>query len=398
MRPLIHGVGCSLVDYLYTGIDFSAPRVQPYLSRTSEDGGIKPGKLVLADRFAEFAGADYLDALAEITGADAPHSTNLGGPAVVALVHAGQLLAPEGETVRFYGLRGNDTIGRRLMEFLERTPLDISRYESVPGVTPFTYVLSDPNYDNHRGERAFINNIGVAYEMNPDRVPDEFFDAPILLYGGTALLPILHRRLDELLRRGYAAGALSVVTTVYDFYSESKHPGEPWPLGSDEESYSYIDLLITDYEEALRLSAAASAEEAIAYFKEAGVGAVVVTRGPENIYVYAAEDSKFLSLGPMMLPVSDKIGSELSAGAGAAGDTTGCGDNFVGGVLYALALQHRGGSSEKFDLIDAARWAVVSGGFACYYVGGTYFEERPGEKRDRLAPYYEAYRSQISLK
>ena len=398
MSALIHGVGCSLVDYLYTGIDFSASGMQPYLSNRPGDGGIEPGKLVFADRFAEFSGLNYLDALADITGHEEPRSTNLGGPAVVALVHAAQLLSPENEQVRFYGIRGDDTIGDRLHGFVNRTPLETSRYETIEGITPFTYVLSDPNYDRGRGERAFINNIGAAYEMDPDRVPEEFFDAPILLYGGTALVPNLHRRLDELLLRGHAAGALNVVTTVYDFYNESKSPGARWPLGSDDDAYSYVDLLIADHEEAIRLSGTDSAHEAITFFKEAGVGAVVVTEGPENVHLYADHESKFLSLGPIMLPISEKIGGELAAGAGSGGDTTGCGDNFVGGMLYALALQQRAGSSEKFDLIDAARWAVVSGGFACYYVGGTYFEDSPGEKRDRLAPYYEAYRSQISLK
>ncbi|MFP4535205.1 MAG: carbohydrate kinase family protein [Spirochaetaceae bacterium] len=395
---LINGVGCSLVDYLYTGIDFSSPRLERYLSRSPGDGGIVPGKLVFADTFAEFAGTHYLAALDDITEGRKPTASNLGGPAIVPLVHAAQLLAPEGEGVRYYGLRGNDTIGNTLAEFVEKTPVDVSRYERVEGVTPFTYVLSDPNYDDGNGERAFINNIGVAYEMTPDIVPDEFFDAPILLYGGTALVPRLHARLDELLLRGSAAGKLNVVATVYDFYNESKNPGGRWPIGSGDDSYSLIDLLITDHEEALRLSGSSSATEALSFFKERGVGAVVITHGANNVHLYAGEESKFLSLGPIMLPVSEQVGSELAAGAGAAGDTTGCGDNFCGGLIYALAQQHRSDGSAKYDLIDAARWAIVSGGFACFYVGGTYFEERIGEKRDSLAPYYEAYRSQISLK
>ena len=397
-ESLINGVGCSLVDYLYTGIDFSSPRLEQYLSHSPGDGGLVPGKLVFADKFAEFAGKHYLEALDDITDGRQPTAANLGGPAIVPLVHAAQLLAPEGESVRYYGLRGNDTIGETLASFVDKTPVDVSRYEIIDGVTPFTYVLSDPNYDNGNGERAFINNIGAAYEMIPDVVPDEFFDAPILLYGGTALVPRLHARLDELLLRGRAAGKLNVVATVYDFYNESKNPGGRWPIGSSDDSYPLIDLLITDYEEALRLSGSSGAAEAISFFKEQGVGAVVITHGAKNVHVYAGEESKFLSLGPIMLPVSEQIGSELATGAGAAGDTTGCGDNFCGGLIYALAQQYLTQGSEKYDLIDAARWAVVSGGFACFYVGGTYFEERIAEKRDNLAPYYEAYRSQISLK
>lgn len=397
MEPIINGVGCSLVDYLYTGIDFSSPRFEPYRSRRSGDGGIEPGKLVFADKFASFCGEEYLSALATITGSQAPASSNLGGPSIVPLVHAAQLLAPEGAVVRYFGLRGDDSIGRTLDGYVSRTPVEISGYEVIEGVTPFTYVLSDPGYDNGQGERAFINNIGAAYEMNPDRVPQEFFDAPILLYGGTALVPHLHARLDELLERGRAAGRLNVVATVFDFYNESKNPGGRWPLGSSDESYHYVDLLITDHEEACRLSGADEPTGAIEFFRNHGVGAAVITHGAESIHIYAGDESAFLSVGPTVLPVSDRIGGELARGAGAAGDTTGCGDNFCGGVLYALAQQEQNKSSAKYDLIDACRWGVVSGGYTCFYLGGTYFEERLGEKRDNLAPYYEAYRAQIAL-
>jgi sugar/nucleoside kinase (ribokinase family) len=116
------------------------------------------------------------------------------------------------------------------------------------------------------------------------------------------------------------------------------------------------------------------------------------------------------------MPVSARVASELAAGAGANGDTTGCGDNFCGGVLYALAEQYRssprapekGGAGteasnqgareadarERYDLMEALRWGIVSGGFACFYVGGTYFEEHPDQKRSALVPYYEAYLGQ----
>jgi hypothetical protein len=38
----------------------------------------------------------------------------------------------------------------------------------------------------------------------------------------------------------------------------------------------------------------------------------------------------------------------------------------------------------------------VSGGFTCYYIGGTYFEKTAGEKRTKIEPLYEAYKKQIS--
>jgi hypothetical protein len=44
-----------------------------------------------------------------------------------------------------------------------------------------------------------------------------------------------------------------------------------------------------------------------------------------------------------------------------------------------------------FDLREASRWGIVAGGFTCFYYGGTYFEEEPGEKLRLLTPYYEKY-------
>jgi hypothetical protein len=43
---------------------------------------------------------------------------------------------------------------------------------------------------------------------------------------------------------------------------------------------------------------------------------------------------------------------------------------------------------------EALVWGIVSGGFACSYMGGTYFEARTGEKLDQIKPYYDAYLKQ----
>ncbi|MDR1129132.1 MAG: carbohydrate kinase family protein, partial [Treponema sp.] len=49
------------------------------------------------------------------------------------------------------------------------------------------------------------------------------------------------------------------------------------------------------------------------------------------------------------------------------------------------------------DLRECAATGIVSGGFACFTVGGTYYESREGEKRALLEPYLAAYREQASL-
>jgi len=46
---------------------------------------------------------------------------------------------------------------------------------------------------------------------------------------------------------------------------------------------------------------------------------------------------------------------------------------------------------EKYSLYDAAVWGTVSGGFACYYTGGTYFEKYSGEKLEISNSIIEKY-------
>jgi sugar/nucleoside kinase (ribokinase family) len=95
----------------------------------------------------------------------------------------------------------------------------------------------------------------------------------------------------------------------------------------------------------------------------------------------------------MEMPVSRRVVEENRSYKG--GDTTGCGDNFVGGVIASVVSQKYNGSDHP-DLHEACCWGIVSGGFTCFYTGGTWFEEKPGEKLERIKPYYESYRQQIT--
>jgi sugar/nucleoside kinase (ribokinase family) len=93
------------------------------------------------------------------------------------------------------------------------------------------------------------------------------------------------------------------------------------------------------------------------------------------------------------LPVSEKVVNERKNGQ--IGDTTGCGDNFVGGVIASIVTQMQSGAGHP-DITEACSRGVVSGGYACFYLGGTYFEKKTGEKKAKMEPYYEAYKRQIT--
>jgi sugar/nucleoside kinase (ribokinase family) len=192
-----------------------------------------------------------------------------------------------------------------------------------------------------------------------------------------------------MLKRAKSKGCITVVNTVYDFINEKKHPEQRWPMGEGDESYRFIDLLIVDCEEAFRLSGCNDIPSSIAFFREKGTGAVLVTNGARNISLWA-DSPLFGKVEEQTMPVSAAVGQALKQGK--KGDSTGCGDNFAGGVIGSLAKQMAEGTS--LDLKDATRWGIVSGGFACFYYGGTYFEQKEGEKLTHLQELYDKYLEQ----
>lgn len=393
-KVVIGGVGCCLMDRIYAHADFSSPSFKRYLNLRPGDGGLSVGGLTFEEDLERFAGQSFGDILPTLNGGKAPDVENIGGPAIVALIHAAQIT--DGScSVLFYGCRGDDAVGSDLDRRLKSTPLDLTHFRIQPGSeTPSTTVLSDPNADNGQGERLFVNTIGAAWDYIPEEVDDSFYESDICVFGGTALVPRIHEGLEYMLSKARGNGCLTVVNTVYDFLNEKKNPGERWTLGSSDTSYSLVDLLIADREEALRLSGKDDIPEALAFFSRMGVGAVIITAGADDVHLCACSD-RFIPVGPETMPVSEALGKAWKDPS-RRGDSTGCGDNFAGGVIASIAEQLASGNN-RFDLKAACRLGIVSGGFAGLYYGGTWQESEPGEKRRLLQPYYEEYLQQTSI-
>ena len=389
-KIVVSGVGCCLVDKIYSNISFNGKQFGAYYSMQRGDGGLTPGQLVFKEEFEAFAEKKFSLALEEITKGRSPDKINIGGPCIVALIHVAQMLETEGIIICFYGSGGNDEEGKYLLSALKNTPVNIDNYRLLNNDTPSTVVLSDPSYDNGHGERIFINSIGSAWDYTPEDLNDVFFSSNILVFGGTALVPKIHDNLTKLLRKAKTNGCITVVNTVFDFRNETSNPHQKWPLGKSDDSYGYIDLLLVNQEEALRLSMTTDIDKAIHFFRKNRVGALVITNGSNNIRAYS-DGSFFGFLDECELPVSKAVSDQLKKDY--SGDTTGCGDNFVGGVIASMSSQLQMGVDQP-DLKEACIWGIVSGGFCCFYMGGAYFEEFPGEKRNKIEPYYEQYQNQ----
>ena len=388
----ISGAGCCLVDHIYPDIDFSEPAVIKYMSHIKGDGGLHPGRLVFSEQFEAFADKDLHVVIDQISKDKADPTFNVGGPSIVALIHAAQLLQGSPSEVKFYGVRGNDKAGEFLQSKLEQTPIKLEHFRIASGDTPSTIVLSDPDFNSGHGERIFINNIGASWNFGPNELDTGFFDADIVVFGGTALVPGLHDGLTELLIRSKSKGCMTVVNTVYDFRNELENSGKPWPLGRTNESYSNIDLLIMDKEEATHLSGQKDLFEAGRFFMDRGVSSFIITNGTDDTRCYS-NGKVFKSLSHNSYPVSANLIKDLKDFRG--GDTTGCGDNFVGGVLASIAWQIQE-KMEHLDLVDCISWGTVSGGYCCFHVGGTFIEIDSGEKLELIRPYLQHYKKQIN--
>lgn len=386
-KLVVSGVGCCLLDRIYDHIDFSSDAFRSMMSHSPGDGGLEPGKLEFEEEVERFANRKFTDLLPLLTGNRKADKENIGGPCIVALIHAAQLTRNDTE-VRFYGCCGSDDVGQYLTSALRQTPIDLTHFISLMDEeTPSTVVLSDPMYDGGHGERTFVNTIGAAWQYTPDKLDDTFYESDICVFGGTALVPHIHEGLDRMLVRAKQNNALTLVNTVYDSLSERKDPNARWPLGGSDMSYAFTDLLIVDHEEALRLSGTGNIPMAVDFFVEQGVKGILVTNGARDVTLRAV-GGPFGDIPLSTMPVSEAVTVQMQQGH--RGDSTGCGDNFVGGVIASLCWQMQQGSGQ-LDLREACRWGIVSGGYACFYYGGTYLEKYPGEKYDLIHPFYKQY-------
>ena len=389
----IAATGCVLADYLYSGIDFSTAAFRKLCSRAPGDGGLVPGGLVFGEEIERFANAPLDEVLRAVGAGRESDAVNLGGPAIVAICSCAQILSDEEASVSFFGASGEDDVGRFTREAVSRCGIKGARYKILRQASPVTYVLSDQSAAAGQGERSFINVIGAGGEFGPEDLDESFFDADILLFGGTAIVPRLHDGLTELLERGKSLDRITVVTTVYDFRSQRENPHARWPMGRSDDSYRSIDLLMVDREEALRLSGCGAPEEALDFFRRRGVGACLITNGAAEVLLFSR--GELFAPAELRLPVSAEVCRRLERADGPR-DTTGCGDNFAGGVLSGIALQLRRGASPQLDLTTACALGIVNGGLACFYLGGAKVEGSPGERRGAVAELYAAYRRQLS--
>lgn len=405
----IHGAGQGLLDFILPDIDFTSPRALPYHARVPGDGGLEMGKVLLLEDFLKFAGKSWDSINADLIAAVVADGSgpiesgsadfNAGGPGLVSMAVASQLLKPAKIPVTFYGLSGDDSAASRLRHILAQTPLDMTCYRQRPGRTPTTMVCNDPKAHEGHGDRFFLHDAG-SVECDASILGESFFQATFNVYAGTALLPALHADLPALLAKGRHRGALNIVATVYDSIAEKSAPGRPWTLGKGD-AYPFIDLLVTDAEEIRRLAGLERIEDCVSALFEGGLSAAVVTQGPDAVY--------YRSLGGIFgrteghAPANPALVAMARDRSRNSGDTSGAGDNFLAGLLCDLMLQilsddffPKGEIHIERELLQicplrlrhALEFGIVAGGLACLQNGGLKIEKSKGERLALIRTYF----------
>jgi sugar/nucleoside kinase (ribokinase family) len=410
----IHGAGCGLADWIHGPVDFFSPRLGPYRSRATGDGGLAMGKVTFREDLLELAGrrhaqgepakTDWPGILADILGPDASAPAfNVGGPALASLTLAAQLLRPARVPVTYYGASGDDSEAARIRHTLAQTPLDMTCFRRRPGRTTAAHVFPGRNGAEGEADRFFVHCQGDDAPVEDVFQGETFFQAAFNVYAGTVQVPPLHRALPDLLAKSRRRGALTVVGAVYDHAAEKASPGRPWPMGQrgGEDVWPNVDLLVADAAEMRGLAGMPGApiEACVEALCRRGLAAAVATQGEGPVF-YRSLGGPFGECRGWASPHPDLIAAARDPRN--TGDTSGAGDNFLGALLADLMHQiladdtyPKGEPHIERELLGisplrlrrAIDFACAAGGLACLQRGGVRLEAGTGESLARVRAF-----------
>lgn len=251
----------------------------------------------------------------------------IGGNACVAAVALARLGAAAG----FAGQVGDDPYGRAVRDGLCTDGVDATLLATVPGtVTPFTVIIADLA----TGTRSIINHpviAGLEIAIADDII--QVAERARYVHMDHLSFPAA---VPALIPRCRAAGTLISVDAGVEF------PGI-------ETSLPLIDVYATTDRQLLAMTGERDLGRALRAVREAGARVVVATMGMEGS---AGLDEQ----GEVVVAPAFHVD---------VADTTGAGDVYHGGLLYALLQGQR--------LRDALQFANATAALSCRVLGG-----RPG--------------------
>ena len=243
-----------------------------------------------------------------------------------------------GGDVRLRTVLGDDEAGRAVLRRMEQVGLDTAQTTIREDFhTSVNVVLVKPD-----GQRCFLTDPGASQrKLRLEDIPLPLpADTGILCFASIFVFPQMKTaEMAEVFRSAREQG----ITVCADMTKRKN--GESTADVAD--ALQYIDYLFPNDAEAMLLTGKGSPEEAAADLLRAGVGTVVVKCGQKGCYIANREGSFWVAAEENVAVV----------------DTTGAGDSFVGGFLYAL--------SNDLPLYECARIANSCGAKAVQKIGAT---------------------------
>ncbi len=234
------------------------------------------------------------------------------------------------------GAVGDDIFGAHIAAALTRSGVDCQHLATIPDCdTAGTLII------NCRGQdRRFIHSIGANGRFTGREVTDELIRSADILYLGGFLLcdSLTAENVADLFRRARAAG----VTTLLDVVI----PGPGDYRNALRTVLPETDVFFPNDDEARAMTGLSSPEEQAAFFREAGAGVVVITRGQHGALLQSAE-GRWRS-GTHDVPFVDGTGS---------------GDAFAAGWIY--------GRTRNADPLTCLRYGSALGASCVTAMGAT---------------------------
>lgn len=280
-----------------------------------------------------------------------------GGPAASAAQAIHQF--DPNTQVTFVGYRGNDHLGKWLLEHFKKHGMAANRLMIGHGTpTGFTLVRE---LQSKPPLRNFILEIGANRALTANSLQDSDFKIDFFHIGGNFLCPNLN--LVEVCKTAHSKGVPFIsLDTVAD-------PLDQWRL---PELADQLDLLMMDLQEAQKISGQQEPENILEHFRGLGYPAVVIKMGAEGSYGYAANSRLLYDRpGVFRMPISRLIQCLPDENK----SPTGTGDIYSGVLVDCIA---RG-----LNLPTAMAMATAAAGFKLLNKGGELGPPLKNDERDR---------------
>ena len=243
-----------------------------------------------------------------------------------------------GGDVRLRTVLGDDEAGRAVLRRMEQVGLDTAQTTIREDFhTSVNVVLVKPD-----GQRCFLTDPGASQrKLRLEDIPLPLpADTGILCFASMFVFPQMKAAEMAAVFRAAKEQGITVCADM-----TKRKNGET--TDDVAEALQYLDYLFPNDAEAMLLTGKETVEEAAADLRRVGVGTVVVKCGPRGCYITNEQGSFWVAAEPGVTVV----------------DTTGAGDSFVGGFLYALSC--------GMSLEECAKTANACGAKAVQKIGAT---------------------------